>query len=243
MIGGFIIAGETAKKVMIRGIGPSLSITGALSNPVLDLYDSSRQLIASNDDWTSDRLDVVGTALAPTSERESAIVTTLAPGAYTTVVRDLTGQPGLGFVEIYDLDPNSSVVANISTRGNVETGDNVMIGGFIIGGANNTRVLVRAIGPSLAAQGILGPLANPMLELHDEYGRILSTNDDWRSSQENEIIATGIPPTNDKEAAIVMTLYSGSYTAIVRGQDNSTGVALVEVYNLDSSGVAANNLP
>jgi hypothetical protein len=138
-------------------------------------------------------------------------------------------------VEIYDLDPDHSVVANISTRGKVAAGDDVMIGGFIIGGAANTKVLLRAIGPSLSGQGVLAPLSDPVLELHDEYGSTISVNDNWRSTQQNEIIATGIPPTDDKEAAIVATLYSGSYTAIVSGQDGATGIALVEVYNLDSN--------
>jgi hypothetical protein len=239
MIGGFIIAGEMPKKVLIRGLGPSLSITGALSNPVLELYDSAGKLIASNDNWVSDRLNVLATAIPPTSERESAIMTTLSPGAYTAVVHDLSGQPGLGLVEIYDLDPNNSVVANISTRGKVETGDNVMIGGFIIGGADYTRVIVRAIGPSLASQGILQPLMDPVLDIHDQYGSVVSTNDDWRSGQQDEIIATGIPPADDKESAIVATLYSGSYTAIVRGKADTNGVALVEVYNLDGTGATS----
>jgi Matrixin/WD40-like Beta Propeller Repeat len=238
MVGGFIISGTDAKKVLIRGLGPSLPLTGALSDPVLDLYDSSGTLIATNDDWISDRLNILASAIPPTSEREAAILTTLMPGAYTAVVRDVTGQPGLGLVEIYDLDPDHSVVANISTRGKVETDDNVMIGGFIIGGAANTDILVRAIGPSLAAYGIQAPLADPVLELHDQYGDIVATNDNWRSTQQSDIIATGIPPTDDNESAIVATLYSGSYTAIVRGQNATIGVALVEVYNLDSNDAA-----
>jgi len=235
MVGGFIISGTDAKKVLIRGLGPSLPLTGAVSDPVLDLYDSSGTLIKTNDNWISDRLNVIGSTIPPTSEREAAILTTLSPGAYTAIVRDATGQPGLGLVEIYDLDPDHSVVANISTRGKVAAGDDVMIGGFIIGGAANTKVLVRAIGPSLSGQGVLAPLSDPVLELHDEYGSTISVNDNWRSTQQNEIIATGIPPTDEKEAAIVATLYSGSYTAIVSGQDGATGIALVEVYNLDSN--------
>jgi len=207
----------------------------AQSDPALDLYDSSGKLIASNDNWISDRLNVVATTIPPTSEREASIVTTLTPGAYTAILRDASAQPGLGLVEIYDLDPDHSVVANLSTRGKVGGGDDVMIGGFIIGGASSTNVLVRAIGPSLASKGILEPLADPVLEIHDQYGGIVQTNDNWRSSQQDEIIATGIPPTDDKESAIITPLYSGSYTAIVRGQDGATGVALVEIYHLDSS--------
>ena len=195
--------------------------------------------MTSNDNWTSDRLSIIGSQLAPTSERESAILVTLQPGAYTAVVRDLNNQPGLALVEVYDLDPKDSLLANISTRGKVETVDNVMIGGFIIGGADPTKVLVRAIGPSLSTKGILQPLADPVLEIHDETGGLISTNDDWRSAQQNDIIATGIPPTNDKESAILMTLDPGNYTAIVRGQNSTTGVALVEVYNLDSTASAS----
>lgn len=239
MIGGFIVQGQVAKKILIRGLGPSLPLTGALSNPVLDLYGSSGTLIATNDDWISDRLDIFATALSPTNERESAILATLEPGAYTAVVRDRTGQPGLALVEAYDLDPASSVLANISTRGQVEEGDNAMIGGFIIGGDESVRVLVRAIGPSLSTQGITQPLADPVLELHDGYGQIVATNDDWRSTQQTEIIATGLAPADDKESAILVTLYSGGYTAIVRGPDGKAGVALVEVYDLESAGATS----
>ena len=232
MIGGFIIAGDKPKKILIRGLGPSLPLTGALSDPAVDLYDSTGKLIASNDNWISNRLNVVATALAPTSEREAAILTTLIPGAYTALLHDTTGLPGLGLVEIYDLDPDSSILSNISTRGKVETGGNVMIGGFVIGGANTQSVVVRAIGPSLASAGITDPLTDPVLELHDSYGGILATNDDWRATQESEIVATGLAPTNDKESAIIATLYSGAYTAIVHGQNNGTGVGLIEVYNV-----------
>jgi hypothetical protein len=154
-----------------------LPLTGALSDPVLDLYDSSGKLVASNDNWIANRLSIIGSQLAPTSERESAILATLQPGAYTATVRDSGNQPGLALVEVYDLDPKSSLLANISTRGKVETADNVMIGGFIIGGADPTKVLIRAIGPSLAAKGIVQPLADPVLELHDSSGNLISTND------------------------------------------------------------------
>ncbi len=235
MIGGFIVQGQAAKKVLIRGLGPSLPLTGALSNPVLDLYDSSGALVATNDDWIAEHNTIFATALPPTSEREAAILATLLPGPYTAVVRDRDGQPGLALVEAYDLDPASSVLANISTRGKVQNGDNALIGGFIIGGEEITSVLVRAIGPSLSTQGITQPLADPVLELHDGYGQIVGTNDDWRATQQSEIIATGLPPADDKESAILMALHPGGYTAIVRGQASAVGVALVEVYNLDSA--------
>jgi hypothetical protein len=235
MIAGFIIQGSDPKKVVIRGMGPSLPVTGALSDPMLELYDSSGHLVTSNDNWISNRLNVLRTQLAPTSPREAAISATLAPGAYTAVVHDSTNQPGLALVEVYDLDPQDSLLANISTRGKVETGDNVMIGGFVVGGADPTKVLVRAIGPSLTQSGVAQPLADPTLELRDSNGRLIASNDNWNSSQQAEITATGLQPKDNHESAILKTLAPGSYTAIVKGQNNTTGVALVEVYNLSPS--------
>jgi hypothetical protein len=140
-------------------------------------------------------------------------------------------------VEVYDLgtasfDSTSQArLAQISTRGNVLTGDNIIIGGFIVAGVT-TNVLVRAIGPSLSAFGIGNALRDTTLELHNGSGSLIFSNDDWRSAQEQQIIATGVPPTDDRESAIVATLDPGNYTAIVRGKGNTTGVALVEVYAL-----------
>ena len=239
MIGGFIIQGSVPKKVLIRGLGPSLPITGAMSNPVLELHDSTGKLIASNDNWISDQLNILSSLIPPASEREPAILITLPPGAYTAVVHDAANQPGLALVEVYDLAKKDSLVGNISTRGKVGTDDNVMIGGFIIGGEDPTKLLIRAIGPSLGTQGITLPLADPVLEIHDSTGKLIFTNDNWRATQQNEIIATGIAPTNDNESAILLTLEPGSYTAIVRGQGSATGVALVEIYNLDSVATAS----
>ncbi|HEY2802029.1 MAG TPA: putative Ig domain-containing protein [Chthoniobacterales bacterium] len=235
MIGGFILQGPKPKKILVRGIGPSLPITGAMSNPVLDLYDSSGTLLASNDNWISNRIGILQTQAAPSSERESAIVRTLQPGAYTAVVRDARDQPGLALVEVYDLDAKDSLLVNISTRGKVGTGDNAMIGGFIIGGKDPTKVLVRAIGPSLSNNGVAQPLSDPVLELRDGKGKLVSTNDNWRETQGSEIVATGIPPPDNRESAIVATLTPGNYTAIVRGKNNATGTALVEVYNVDAN--------
>jgi hypothetical protein len=160
---------------------------------------------------------------------------TLEPGAYTAVVHDGTNRPGQALIEVYDLAPGDSLLANISTRGKVSTGDDVMIGGFIVGGADPIQVLVRAIGPSLGAQGVAQPLGDPVLELHDSTGALISTNDNWRSDQQADITATGIPPGDDRESAILATLDPGSYTAIVRGQGNTTGVALIEAYNLSQT--------
>jgi hypothetical protein len=237
LIGGLIVTGTDPKKVIIRGIGPSLSqlFEGALSNPTLELYQENT-LLASNDDWKdSQQAEIEATTIPPTNELESAVVYTLSPGAYTAILRGKDGGTGIGVVEAYDLDQAAhSKLANISTRGFVASGDNVMIGGMIAGGdgGGNTRVLIRAIGPSLASVGISGPLLDPTLELRDANGGLLRENDNWQADQQGEIEATTIPPTNAAESAIVATLTPGNYTAIVRGKNETTGVALVEVYNI-----------
>ncbi len=246
LIGGFIITGNVSKKVIIRAIGPSLTasgISGALSDPTLELHDSSGATI-HNDDWqttiisdfvTDQSGEIRDSGLAPLDPHESAMIVHLIPGAYTAVVRGKNDGTGVALVDAYDLDPAAtSTLANISTRGFVDTGDNVMIGGFIVGGQNPHRVIVRAIGPSLLVPGALG---DPTLELHDGSGTTIATNDNWKTrpdgtSQQAEIEATTIPPTNDFESALVQTLPPGNYTAIVRGKNSTTGVGLVEVYNL-----------
>jgi hypothetical protein len=233
LIGGFIVTGTQPKKVIVRAIGPSLPLTGVLFNPFLELHDSSGAIIVSNDNWRTDQeQEIIATGLAPSNDNESAIVMTLDPGSYTAIVRGANNGTGIALVEVYDLDQSvDSKLANISTRGLVQTGNNVLIGGFIVLGDNAANALLRAIGPSLP---VAGSLADPTLELHDSNGTIITSNDDWRSDQESEILATGIPPANDAESAILATLSPGSYTAIVRGANNTTGLALVEVYQLDN---------
>ncbi|MGB8341460.1 MAG: peptidylprolyl isomerase [Chthoniobacterales bacterium] len=241
LIGGFIVLGNAPKRVIIRALGPSLTaqgVSGALSDPTLELHDGTGALISSNDNWQNapNKRDIIDSTLAPTDPAESAILTTLPAtstgSAYTAVINGVNGTTGNGLVEVYDLDsgPGSSVL-NVSTRGNVQTGDNVMIGGFIVTGNESQRVLVRAIGPSLVSAGVSNPLSDPTLELHDGNGTI-GFNDNWQSDQEAEIIATTVPPTNPLESAIVQTLAPGNYTAIVRGVGTATGTALVEVYAL-----------
>lgn len=241
LIGGFIIAGTDPKQIAIRGMGSSLPVIDHLGDPTLNVYDQSGKLIASNDNWNSNRASVLATGLAPLNEHEAATVLTVAPGSYTVTVGGAYGGSGVALVEVYDLTPDTtSALANISTRGDVETGDDVMIGGFIIGADTPTKVLLRAIGPSLAQQGLTGLLEDPVLELHDSDGNIIASNDNWRSTQASEIIATTIPPSDDREAAIVSTLDPGNYTAIVHGKGDATGVALVEIYNLDSGSSISN---
>ena len=236
LIGGFIITGTDPKHVIIRGIGPSLSGVGAtLPDPTLDLRQGSTTL-ATNDNWKEHQAEVEATTIPPTNDLESAIVATLAPGTYTAILADKNGASGVGVVEVYDLTTGAnSQLANISSRGFVDTGDNVMIGGLIVGGgtgAGSARVLVRALGPSLNNSGIHGALPDTTLELHSENGATIASNDNWKDTQQADIEATTIPPLNNLESAIVSSLAPGNYTAIVRGKGDVTGVGLVEVYNL-----------
>jgi hypothetical protein len=190
--------------------------------------------VITNDNWKSDqKTEIQDTGAPPTNDLESAIVATLPVGGHTAIVRGSANGTGVALVEVYDLEYDSAEIklANISTRGRVETGDNVMIGGFIVGGTEPANVLVRALGPSLADAGVGGSLQDPVLELHDANGNSI-TNDDWRSDQALEIIASTVPPPNDTEPALAAALVPGNYTAIVRGKDDTSGVALVEVYNL-----------
>ncbi|HSH40232.1 MAG TPA: hypothetical protein VK993_15770 [Chthoniobacterales bacterium] len=237
MIGGFIITGNAPKKVLVRGLGTSLTqagIVGALADPTLELIGDGR-VIASNDNWKeSQEAEIASSGVAPRSDFESAIVRTFSPGAYTAVVRGRNNGTGVALVELYDLDQAADAkLANISTRGLVQTGENVMIGGFILGGSGlETNVLVRALGPSLGDDGVAGALQDPTLELYDKDGSLVAENDNWKSTQEAAIKATTIPPKRNEEAAILAPLRPGAYTAIVRGKNNTTGVGLVEVYNV-----------
>ena len=235
LIGGFIVTGTQPKRVIVRAIGPSLPGAGALADPFLELHAGN--LSFSNDNWRTggQEAEIIATTLAPTNDLESALVVTLPANgsAYTVVVRGVNNGTGVGLVEVYDLDRTvDSKLANISTRGLVQTGDDVMIAGTIVLGQASQRVLVRAIGPSLP---VAGKLADPTLELRDGNGALIRANDNWRSDQEAEIIATTIPPTNDLESALIETLPANgaAYTAILLGTNGTTGVALVEVYALN----------
>ncbi len=238
LIAGFIVTGTQPKRVIGRAIGPSLPFAGALADPVLELRNSSGGLIRSNDNWRDDptqESEIGATGIPPSNNLEAAIVETLPANgsAYTAIVRGANNGTGIGVVEAYDLDQTvDSKLANISTRGLVQTGDTVLIGGLIVLGQDPLRVIVRAIGPSLPVPGALG---NPTIDLHDGNGALIAFNDNWRDDpvQESEIIATGIPPANDLESAIVQDLAPGAYTAIVRGANNLTGIALVEAYGLN----------
>ena len=240
LIGGFILTGSEPKRVIVRAIGPSLAnagVEGALQDMTLDLFNAAGEIIASNDDWKhTQQSELEATTIPPDDDRESAIVTTLTANnaSYTAVVRGKSDATGIGLVEVYDLAQSAdSKLANISTRGFVETGEQVMIGGFIAGGGNGSaRVVVRAIGPSLANAGVAGALQDPTLQLVDANGSEIRANDDWKESQQGELEALQIAPGSDYESALVVTLSGGNYTAVVRGKDGGTGVGLVEVYNV-----------
>jgi uncharacterized protein GlcG (DUF336 family) len=240
LIGGFIVTGTASKKVIVRAMGPSLSDSGlnsALADPILELHDASGAPIGTNDNWAdTQEIEVNATGIAPPNELESAIVRNLAPGAYTAVVTGKDGGSGTALVEVYDLSPGSnSTLANISTRGAVGPQSDVMIGGFIVNGTTgSTRVLVRTAGPSLAAAGVAGAMPDPILELRDVYGTLIASNDNWREGPELEIEESKLAPSNDFESAIITTLPSGPYTAIIHERNGAGGIGLFEVYNLQN---------
>ena len=236
MIGGFIIQ-NASKQVLIRALGPSLTshgVSGVLADPTLELHNSAGDLITTNDNWR-DRQEqaIAATSLPPSNDLESAILATLAPGSYTAIVRGNNGGSGVALVEVYDLATSSGRIANISTRGQVATGDNVMIGGFIIKGPPSVNVIVRGIGPSLASR-LPRALPDTSLELHNANGALMQSNTGWMNSPDSpQISSSGLAPTNAAESAIIAGLAPGNYTAILRSPSNSTGIGLIEVYDRD----------
>ena len=237
-IAGFIVTGDVPKKVLLRGIGPSLTANGVptpLGDPTLTLFDDSSNMLMSNDNWkqSTQAAEIMDTGLPPQNDFESAIIATLAPGLYTAVLAGNNGGNGNGLIEVYDLDTGaSSTLGNVSTRGFVGTGDNALIGGLIIDSGENPIVVLRALGPVLASNGIAEPLLDPTIELHDENGAVMAFNDNWKEGQPQAVVATQFAPGDDRESAIVAFLAPGKYTAVVRGKDNTTGVALVEAYRI-----------
>jgi plastocyanin len=257
MIGGFIVQGTQPKEVIVRAIGPELTPFGVpdvLADPTLDLHNGAGTLIASNNNWqttiiggiiTTNQVSAIqNSGHAPSQPSESAIIATLLPGNYTAIVRGVNNSTGNALVEVDDLNPNTnSILGNISTREFVQTGNNVMIGGFIIQGTQPKQVIVRALGPELTPFGVPDVLADPTLDLHNGAGTLIASNNNWQTTIIGGIITTnqvsaiqnsGHAPTQPSESAIIATLPPGNYTAIVRGANNSTGNALVEVYDLQS---------
>ncbi|HEV2841878.1 MAG TPA: matrixin family metalloprotease [Chthoniobacterales bacterium] len=241
LIGGFIIQGSQPATVILRAIGHSLrafGINNPLTDPIMELHGSSG-IIATSDDWidSSNATTIASYGLDPANSLESAIIATLNPGNYTVIVRAFDNQDGdltgVGLVELYDLHTNNGRAGNISTRAQVQTGENVLIGGFIVGGSQGKEVVVRGIGPSLAGAGIANPLGDPTLELYNGAGTLISSNNDWANGPDaGTIQARGLAPTQPAESALLATLNPGNYTAIVRGVNNTTGVAVVEAYDL-----------
>jgi arylsulfate sulfotransferase len=242
LINGFIIGGTDPKTVVLRALGPSLSsfgVSGVLADPVLTLHNSSGALIASNDNWQADpgAAFMEQNGFAPTNPAESAmLVQDLAPGAYTLVVRGQNSTQGISLAEVYEFtSPGlNSLLTNVSGRGSVGTGDNVLISGFIIGDVASATVVVRALGPSLASFGVSQPLRDPVLTIYDSNGSAIASNDNWQSEPNNFVLQRdGLAPPNPLDSALVLHLPAGAYTAVVRGANGATGNALVEVYHLD----------
>jgi hypothetical protein len=242
-IGGFTITGSVPKHVLIRGIGPSLTKYGfdpsqILADPTLEVHGPGAFGTITNNNWRdSQEAQIKSDGLAPTNDLESSIDATLPPGAYTAIIRGNTGtvQAGVCLFEVYDLDnAAASKLANLSTRAFIGTGNNVVIAGFVLGNnQGNDRVVVRGLGPSLSSFGIANTMADPTLELRDENGVLLSSDNDWQddATQAADITAAGLAPSNTKESAIAATLPPGLYTVLLSGLNNTTGVGLVEVYD------------
>jgi len=238
MIGGFIIQDSTTKKVIVRAIGPSLGsfgVSGALADPVLELHDGSGALIQTNDSWREvQEQEIIDTGLQPTDDRESAIVADLAPGGYTAIVKGAGNTMGVALVEIYDLESDNGKIANISTRAHVGTGDEVMIGGFILQAPQSQPIVVRALGTSLGQFGIKDPLSDPTLSVYNGNGDLIVTNDNYPTAVNVSAIgAYGLYPATTIESAIIFEGAPGSYTAIVKGTNGTSGVGLVEVYGVN----------
>ncbi|MBS0657940.1 MAG: delta-60 repeat domain-containing protein [Verrucomicrobia bacterium] len=242
LIGGFVVQGAGARRVLLRVLGPSLGafgVTRPLADPSLTLFDAAGRALASNDSWQqSQAAEISATGLAPGDQRECALLVSLPSGAYTAVVRGAGAETGVAIVEIYDLDypagggASAAHLANLSTRARVESGENVAIGGLAVRGTLPRRVLLRALGPSLAAFGVTEPLRDPELTVVDEAGRTIAANDNWATTQAAAIAATGLSPSQASESAILLELPAGNYTALVRSHDGTPGIALIEAYEL-----------
>lgn len=235
LIGGFIVGPGEQTGIVIRALGNSLrgAVPDALEDPVLELHKPDGSVV-TNDNWADSQAGAIRSfGLAPASAKDSAIFAVFKPGAYTAIVRGKNGATGTALIELYRVNSGATArLINISTRAFVGSGDDVMIGGFIVTKDHGGSVMVRALGPSLAKAGVKGALVDPMLELRDRNGTLVDSNDDWKSNQQAAITKSGIAPTNERESAILKTLNPGAYTAIVRGKNGGTGAALVEVYSM-----------
>ena len=236
LIGGFIISGSQPKKVIVRALGPTLGtfgVSGALTDPTITVINSSNVVVASNDDWRNTQAaQIAASGFAPPNDLESAIIATLPPGSYSAVVNGKNGGTGIGLVDVYELDATTSIFQDLSTRGFVGTGDNALIGGLIIGNGEQPVIVVRAIGPTLGSFGITQPLQDPTLEVRNSNGGLISFDNDWQDNTPTAVKAALLQPQDSRESAVVLSLPAGNYSAIVRGKNGTTGVALVEAYRL-----------
>ena len=241
LIGGFIITGSAAKTVVLRALGPSLFNQGVdsfLADPVITLYDAAAHSLGWNNDWRNGTSanQIIADGLAPSDEKESALRVTLNPGAYTAVITGYGLGVGAALVEVYDLSPSTgSKLANISTRGYTDSSSgSPLIGGFIIGANDSSTIVIRALGPSLSSSGVSDPLPDPSFGVYDQNGSLLSSNDNWPEDPNSFLLEQNqIAPTSDLEAATILHLPPGAYTAVVAGADGVPGIALVEIYNLE----------
>jgi hypothetical protein len=241
LIAGMYISGTVSKKVLIRGIGPSLAnygISGAMANPSIELKNSAGTVVASNDDWqqSAQYQEIQSSGFAPSNSYESALIATLAPGSYTTTLQGVGGTTGVAVVEVYDFQAANSKLVNLSSRAYVDTGDKAVFAGFYVSTGSpsdlTARLAVRGIGPTLANYGLSNVLQNPTLELRDASGTLIASNDNWQDSQGSEIQAAGMAPGNSYESVIIRYLSPGSYTAILRGYNNGVGTGSIEIYRL-----------
>jgi hypothetical protein len=222
----------------VRALGPSLTAHGfgaaqVLANPFLRLHDTSGAMIAFNDNWQTNEPEISKTGLQPGNELESAIVMTLPPGTYTAVIEGQSGEQGIALAEVYDLDSTAtSSLANISTRGTVNGGDQALIGGFILRGSEASTVAVRALGPSLAAFGVSSPLSDPFLTVYDQSGTPVASNDNWKQTQQADLESHGMGCSSENDSALLTILPPGAYTAVVTSANGESGIGLVEVYGL-----------
>src|SRR6185436_11870604 len=232
------ISGSSGKTVVVRARGPSLAgagISNPLQNPTLRLVRAADgATIAENDNWeqAANAGALLQSGFAPSSSAEPAVLMSLLPGGYTAVVSGVAGGTGVAIVEVFEVDTAWVPLVAISTRGQVLTGNDVMIGGFIIQGNAAQTVVIRARGPSLIPAGINNALPDPLLQLvRSSDQAVIGVNDNWgEASNAAELQASGFAPSNALESALLVTLPPGAYTAIVSGVANSTGVGIVEVY-------------
>ncbi|HEY2124595.1 MAG TPA: hypothetical protein VGG94_03940 [Chthoniobacterales bacterium] len=242
----FVLRGDSTqtKRVLVRGLGPSLQANGAplagrLTDPAIDLYDGNGTLLATNDNWNGKARGrrrpppnpIQATGFAPTNASEAALIATLPPGSYTAVLRGAKRRnTGVGLLDVHDLDDtvDGPTLKSVSAYGAVGTGTSVLTS-TVMAYSNSGGLLIRTIGPELLSQGVTGALSDPTLEVYDASGALVASNDNWRSAPNSAAIQnTGLAPGDDRDAAVLFTPAPGSYTVIVRGANGTTGICLLK---------------